>query len=538
MNKLQTFLQIKVRNQRRNQSSDARFAIARKLRFTVLLVSVLLFSVTVLFITWQYSLITNGLPAIGSLESQLDTEKGVFSHPTRLMDRSGSEIIAELSMPGVTRRYRSITLTDNEHVSEDLINAVIASTEPDFWNSPGFSLRTLNPNEHPTIAQRLVYNLLLSNEKPDYKRAIREKLLASQAIAVYGRQKVLEWYLNSAEFGNYAYGVDAAAQTYLGKASTHLSLPESAMLAGVSLAPAINPWDSSAGAKVLQQEVLKQMVVQRMVTTELFKTAIQVPLGISPKKDDPSDKWSVFTHETIKQIESELGKNTVERGGLLVQTTLDLDLQRQIECVLTESDNSLSQVQDSQITSPEGCPAGRLLPVLPPMTPLPVDSLRSAAIILDPKNGQVLAYSETDQVPNNSHFSLNLPIGSLITPFIYLNGFAQGLSPATMVWDIQDGNDQVNVESSLVSHGPVRIRTALSNDYLIPIRKILVQTGLSSFTRIIQSFGFDGSREITQEVPYPEVSSSMVDLAGAYGILANMGVKAGENSIKTENTFT
>ena len=402
MNKLQTFLQIKARNQRRNQSSDARRAFAGRLGFTVLLVIILLFSATVFLITWQYSIITKDLPAIGDLETLLDTEKGVFANPTRLMDRSGLEVLAELSVPGITRQYRSITLTDDEHVSEDLINAVIASTEPDYWTSPGFSLRTFNPNEHPTIAQRLVFSLLLSNEKPDIKRAIRERLLASQAISIYGRQKVLEWYLNSVEFGNFAYGVEAAAQTYLGKACTHLSLPESAMLAGVSLAPAINPWDSVAGAKVLQQEVLKQMAVQRMITTEIFKTAIQVPISITPKQDNPSHKWSIFVQEAIKQLESELGKNTVERGGLLVQTTLDSDLQGQTECVLAESTSALSQIQDNQIASPEGCPAGRLLPVLPPMTPLPVDSIRSAALILDPRNGQVLAYSETDQVGNDS----------------------------------------------------------------------------------------------------------------------------------------
>ena len=231
-------------------------------------------------------------------------------------------------------------------------------------------------------------------------------------------------------------GVEAAAQTYLGKACTHLSLPESAMLAGVSLAPAINPWDSAAGAKVLQQEVLKQMAVQRMITTEVFKTAIQVPIVITAKKDNPSNKWSIFIQEAIKQLEFELGKNTVERGGLLVQTTLDNDLQKQTECVLAESTKALSQVQDSQIASTEGCPAGRLLPVLPPMTPLPVDSIRSAVFILDPKNGQVLAYSDTDQAGINSRSSSDLPIGSLITPFIYLNGFVQGLSPASMVWDV------------------------------------------------------------------------------------------------------
>ena len=161
MKKLQTYLQIKVRNQRRNQSSDVRRTFAGRLGFTVPLVITLLFSATVFLITWQYSIITKDLPAIGDLETLLDSEKGVFAHPTRLMDRSGSEVIAELSIPGLTRQYRSITLTENEHVSEDLINAVIASTEPDYWTSPGFSLRTFNPNEHPTIAQRLVFNLLL-----------------------------------------------------------------------------------------------------------------------------------------------------------------------------------------------------------------------------------------------------------------------------------------------------------------------------------------------------------------------------------------
>jgi membrane carboxypeptidase/penicillin-binding protein len=537
MNKIQTYLQIKARNQRRNQSSYARRAFAGRLGFTVLLVITLLFSITVFLITWQYSIITNDLPAIGDLETLLDTEKGVFAHPTRLMDRSGLEVLAELSIPGMTRQYRSITLTDDEHVSEDLINAVVASTEPDYWTSPGFSLRTFNPNEHQTIAQRLVFNLLLSNEKPDTKRAMREKLLASQVISIYGRQKVLEWYLNSVEFGNFAYGVEAAAQIYLGKTCTHLSLPESAMLAGVSLAPAINPWDSVAGAKVLQQEVLKQMAVQRMITTEVFRTAIQVPIVISVKKNNPSYKWSIFIQEAIKQLESELGKNTVERGGLLVQTTLDSDLQEQTECVLAESTSALSQIQDNQFTSSEACPAGRLLPVLPPMTPLPVDSTRSAAFILDPKNGQVLAYSDTGEAGNDSRSSSGLPIGSLITPFIYLNGFVQGLSPATMVWDVARSDIQGDFESPLVPHGPVRIRTAMSNDYLIPIRNILAQTGMSSFNRLMESFGFSSIGNISDKAPYPEVRTSIMNLAGAYGILANMGTKAGENSLKNESTF-
>ena len=158
--------------------------------------------------------------------------------------------------------------------------------------------------------------------------------LASQVVAKYGREQVLEWYLNTVEFGHYAYGIEAASQTYLRKTSAELTLPDAAMLAGVSLAPAINPWDFEAGAKVLQQEVLKQMAVQRMITTEIFRTALQVPVQITEKQSNPSSKWPAFTAQTISQLEKALGKNMVERGGLLVQTSLDLDLQTQTDCVL------------------------------------------------------------------------------------------------------------------------------------------------------------------------------------------------------------
>ncbi len=106
-----------------------------------------------------------------------------------------------------------------------------------------------------------------------------------------------------------------------------------------------------------------------------------------------------------------------------------------------------------------------------------------------------------------------------------------------MVWDVESGDIQGDINSSLIPHGPVRIRTALANDYLIPIRNILAQTGVSSFNRLLESFGFTVSGGISDNAPYPEVSTSVMDLAGAYGILANMGTKAGEESLKNESAF-
>ncbi len=535
MKRLQLLLHIKHRKQRRDRSSIDRQGVFGKVGFALSVFGLLLVSAAAIYTTWQFSLITRKLPSIENLAGMLDPISGIFSKPTRLMDRSGTAVLAELGLPGIESRYRTTKLTENGHISEDFINAVVASTEPNFWNSPGFSLRSFNPNEHATIAQRLVFALLLSQEAPDLNRALREKLLASQVVAKYGREQVLEWYLNTVEFGHYAYGIEAASQTYLRKTSAELTLPDAAMLAGVSLAPAINPWDSEAGAKVLQQEVLKQMAVQRMITTEIFRTALQVPVQITEKQSNPSSKWPAFTAQTISQLEKALGKNMVERGGLLVQTSLDLDLQTQTDCVLRESSSALTQDQAESTLPPAACRAARLLPVLPPMTPLPQGSIRAGAVVLNPQNGQILAYYDTTEINQDYSTTKSFPTGSLITPFIYLNSFAQGFSPSTLVWDAPINGQNNGENNSAQFNGPVRIRTALANDYLQPLKNVLAQSGISSFGRLTRSLGFFEIPVVSEAEKYPVMSATLVETAGAYGILANQGIQAGVNETGNES---
>ncbi len=531
MKRIQTYLHVKQRRDRRLKPVFKWHSVSNQFGLIFAFLLLLVTSAVIYFVTWQYSLITRNLPPVENLANILDPSRGIFAKPTRLMDRSGTQVLAELAIPGVKRQYLSIKLSEKEHISADLINAVVASTQPDYWSSPGFSIRTFNPDEHPTIAQRLVYTLLLSNEQPSFKRAVREKLLALQVIARYGTQQVMEWYLNSVEFGHYAYGVEAASQTYFSKSSTSLSLPEAAMLAGVSMAPALNPWDSAAGSKVLQQEVLKQMAVQRMITPDIFRTALQVPVVITDRKVDPASEWAAFTRETIKQLSNELGRNVIERGGLLVQTTMDIVLQEQADCVLRSSTLALAQDQEGLLDQEKKCQAARLLPVLPPMAPVSTDQIRSALVIQNPRTGQVLAYSDTGQSGGNNPSLTGLPVGSLITPFIYLNGFVQGLSPATMVWDApSNGVGASDGTPPDFYHGPVRIRTALANDYLLPAGNILLQTGWSSFARLSGLFGLSVDPNAALPDQYLDVKSSLVDVAGVYGVLANSGVKTGAGS--------
>ena len=115
-----------------------------------------------------------------------------------------------------------------------------------FLDKPGYSLDGWqNPDLHPTVAQKLVFDLLLNHETPTIRRAIRGPILAAQITAEYGRSQILEWYLNSADYGHYAFGVDAAAQLYFGTSAFALTPAEAMVLAAVSQSPSVNPFDSA-----------------------------------------------------------------------------------------------------------------------------------------------------------------------------------------------------------------------------------------------------------------------------------------------------
>jgi membrane carboxypeptidase/penicillin-binding protein len=102
--------------------------------------------------------------------------------------------------------------------------------------------------EPQTITERLVDELLLDSEPDSQIPPPPHALAGSQVVAQYGRTRVLEWYLNSAWFGHYAYGVESAAQLYLEKSASDLTLAESALLTPLLESPALNPLDAPDAA--------------------------------------------------------------------------------------------------------------------------------------------------------------------------------------------------------------------------------------------------------------------------------------------------
>jgi len=485
----------------------------------------------VLTLALLYADLVRGLPSIASLPILLDPQNGLLLQPTRLYDRSGQHLLATLAPDETARQYLPLDLQASPHLPQSLADATIALVEPDFWDQPGYVLEGWkDPESHPTLAQQLVADLLLWDEPPSTRRAIRERILAAQITARYGRGQVLEWYLNSANYGHYAYGAEAAARLYFGKSAAELDLSESALLAAVGQAPALNPLDAPQAAEARRAETLDVMQFLGLIA--------EIPYPLTPIPQPASEtNVPAFVNLVITQLSERFPRQRLERGGLAIITTLDYNLQLQVSCAVQTQLARLAG-NSEEILAADGspCEAARLLPALPAGLSLPEAS--ASALVLDPRSGQVLAAVGEMRNGEESSYLASHPAGTLLTPFIYLTGFTRGLNPASLAWDIP--GSLPNPESGCAvgnhgtyrgralgdHHGPLRLRIALANDYLPPAAQVLAQMGDENVRRILQSFGLSlaaDARLLEDDVPL-----SMLDLAGAYGVFANQGTAAGQ----------
>lgn len=486
---------------------------------TGILISLLLAAVIVIG-AFAYADITRDLPSTEILPRLLNPPDGLLLQPTRIYDRTGLQLLYTFSPTDTPRRYIPVNEQNPQHIPEDLINAVIAVADPQFRTHSGYAIQGYNdPELHPTIAQKLVSDLMLYNEPPSLRRAIRERILAAQITAQFGRAQIIEWYLNSAHFGNYAFGVEAAAQLYFDKPAGELTLAESAILAAVSETPALNPLDAPQVALQRGREVIYLLNGLGIISNENTVNALAETPAIQSDEPAPPTPLKVapaFVNMVLSQLDSQIPLERIERGGLTIITTLDYDLQKQASCV-----TEVYAARMAGLPEPEReCDSARLLPSLPPAVTYADSS--ASALILDPNTGQVLALvGETIRGVETPLVSAHKP-GSSLDAFVYLTGFTRGLSPGSLTWDIPPEEDAAN-EGIIQNfdgkyHGPMRLKIALANDYQVPVETLKKQMGIENVTKIASSFGIDVNADV-----------SMLKLAGAYGVFGTQGVYFGQN---------
>ncbi|MBN1992165.1 MAG: penicillin-binding protein 1C [Anaerolineae bacterium] len=446
---------------------------------------------------------------------------------TQILDREGNLLWEIVDPTGGRRTYVPLA-----QISPYLKNATVATEDRFFYLNVGVDPIAIaravyyNVSEDrivsgaSTITQQLAKMILLTPEErveQSYARKIKEAVLAVEINRRYTKDQILEIYLNQIYYGNLAYGIEAAAQTYFGKSAGELTLPEAAMLAGLPQSPAIHdPYTNPAGAKARQANVLDLMVEAQYINAAEAAAAKAAELYFR----DPGFAFAAphFANYVRQELEKMVGPDYIYQVGLRVQTTLAPRLQAIAEQEVRQQVDAL---------------AGR-------------NVTNGALVALDVATGQILVMvgskdfeDETIDGQVNITLSPRQP-GSSIKPLTYLAAFEQlGWTPSTLIMDVPveypDGAGGVyrpqNYDNKF--HGPVLLRSALGNSYNIPPVKALELMGLDALKEMAARLGITTltRNDYGLSLTLGSGEVSLLELAGAYQAMANGGILTPPTSI-------
>ncbi|WP_102707118.1 transglycosylase domain-containing protein [Terribacillus saccharophilus] len=441
---------------------------------------------------------------------KLDEEKLSDPASNIIYDMNGDEF-AELG----SESRRKVTYDD---LPQQLIDAVTATEDSRFFEHNGIDIiRTggalvsnfkngFGAEGGSTIDQQVIKRSFLSPEKT-VKRKMQEWWLAFQLDRQYSKEEILEMYLNKVFYGQYAYGVATAAETYFGKDDLNdLTLPETALLAGLPQRPtAYNPFENPDLAQQRMNTVLDLMVQHEKITQaeadEAKKTNVE---DLLTEKQPQSNKYGAFLDQVQKDLSERFEDTDLNLDGMKIYTTLDPDAQETVENALSE-DSGISWV----------------------------DNLQAGITLLDTKSSAIRAIGGNK---NNELGGYNYAIqglgnqpGSSMKPLLdYAPAFENGVYTSTY--------EQINDEPLTIGnwtpgnyddqfHGWMSARTALAKSYNIPAIKTFQAVGAENAEKFANGLGleFEGGIQTGDSIGGGS-NFHTIDMAGAYAAFGNEGI--------------
>ncbi len=228
-------------------------------------------------------------------------------------------------------------------ISPNLKRAVLASEDSRFYEHHGINpggigraaLVNLASGEvregGSTITMQLVKNIFLS-QKRAFTRKIAEAVLAIRLEQVLSKDEILEMYLNQVYWGHNNYGVQTAARTYFKKSAQNLTLGESAMMSGLIQAPEeFSPFVSMKLAKQKQKEVLVRMLELNWISQQEYNDALKQKIKLGEIRSFQGSALPYVTNTVAQELIKKFGRETLLKGGMHVQTTVDTSFQMMAE---------------------------------------------------------------------------------------------------------------------------------------------------------------------------------------------------------------
>lgn len=464
----------------------------------------------------------------------------------------------------------------------DLQNAFIAIEDDRFFKHWGISprgmLRAAVKNfiagrvvqGGSTITQQLSKLIFLTQEKT-FGRKVKELLLALQIERRFSKEEILQMYLNQVYFGQGAYGVSAAAKVFFGKTVQELNLAECALMAGLPRLPNYySPFNAPQRALNRRSTVLSRMRELKFISEGEEKIAQKLALN-TQKFLAPASSAPYFVETLRQNLESKYGSDSLYRGGLSIYTTLDIQMQKSAEKILTAALEGFDKEYGKQaeaIRAKQKTEALRKSGTVPknfvvkPSTT--VTQVQGSLIALDPKTGAIRAMvggRNFLQSQFNRAIQAKRQPGSAFKTFVWLAALESGLTASSIVDDLpiafyNDGHDWRLIEGATDAYSIQRATADLTEDkvwvpknydgkYFGPVtmrRGIAFSRNLVSIRLIdrlnprkvvewAQKLGIKSALDPVLSLSLGTSVVNLLELVSAYGAIAAEGIRTEPYSI-------
>lgn len=440
----------------------------------------------------------------------------------RIYDASGALLVCT----GIEKRTKLQIETLPDYVK----NAFIAAEDERFYQHDGLDLKRVAgalwadikagkyKEGASTISMQLVKNSLLTNEKT-ISRKLQEALLAYQLEKRYSKDEILEMYLNFIYFGNGAYGLEAAAQSYYSKSAALLTLDEAALLAGVINSPArYAPHLKPENSVKRRNTVLSRMLENGLIEKAEYDAACALPLKLN-RNAAFSPTYGYAMDAVMQNACTLLGVDMEEllSGGYSITTSINPEIQNYSETIFANNENFPAQMGAAPV--------------------------QGALVVVENATNSIIGLlggrSYEARMGLNRALAMRRQPGSAAKPFLaYGAGLESGLfSPATVFTDQRKsfaGYSPANFGDKY--YGKITLRQALVKSLNVPAVEALSLTGVEKSKSFAARFGIPFRTEDTGlalALGGFSYGVTPAELAGAFAALANGGQYAANSLIET-----
>ena len=460
---------------------------------------------------------------------------------TKIYDRENKTLLYEIH--GEEKR----TIIAYSNIPQIVKNATIVAEDAEFYNHSGINFRGILRailadirdkkiiEGGSSITQQLIKNAYLSPERT-ISRKIKELILAITLEKKYSKDEILNFYLNQIPYGSNSYGIEAAAQTYFNKSAKELNTTEAVYLAALPKAPSYySPYGSRGSElKARANYILGRLYDLKYISKKDYDQAKETTADfVDQKSNIIAPHFVMFIREYLNE---KYGEDFVEKSGLKVTTTLDLNLQNIAERVVKEG------AQKNEI----------------------YNAKNAALAAINPETGEILAMvgskdyfgkSEPDgcEPGKNCEFDPNVNIaislrqpGSAFKPFVYATAITNGYTPQTVIWDIPtEFNPLCSWNGAALSgvdqetcykpknydgrfRGPVTLKQALANSLNVPSVKVLYLAGINNSINLAENIGITTLKDRSRyglSLVLGAAEVKLLDMVSAFGVFSQDGIK-------------